>query len=187
MLRLDEFLNDDQNSWNLLFQLQHLGIPTRLLDWSLKWEVALWFAVENEANDYVDGQFWVFSVPNNIHLTDTRNNFFEKNIKDIESTYLINAPIYWSEELSEQVEEIKRQRQFGKFSISSFDKSVIPLEDQPEINQYIEKYCIPSKVKKEIRRRLNSLGLHKDWLYYRDCTNVDLENQIKEILNKTIP
>jgi hypothetical protein len=187
LLRSDEFLNDQQNDWNLLFQLQHLGVQTRMLDWSLKWEVGLWFAVENEENDDVDGQFWVFSVPNEIHLTDTRDNFYNKEIKNIDSTFLINAPIYWSGELSEQVGEIKRQRQFGKFSISSFERAVIPLEEQPEINQYLEKYCIPSSVKKEIRNRLESLGIHEEWLYYRESTNNEFAVKIKELLNNTIP
>lgn len=187
LLRSDEFLNAQQNDWNLLFQLQHLGVETRLLDWSLKWEVGLWFAVENETNDNVDGQFWVFSVPNEIHLTDTRDNFYNKEIKNIDSTFLINAPIYWSGELSEQVGEIKRQRQFGKFSISSFERAVIPLEEQLEINQYLEKYCIPSSAKKEIRNRLKSLGIHEEWLYYRESTNNEFAVKLKELLNKTIP
>jgi hypothetical protein len=187
LLRSDELLSDQQNDWNLLFQLQHLGVPTRMLDWSLKWEVGLWFAVENEENDDVDGQFWVFSVPNEIHLTDKRDNFYSKEIKNIDSTFFINAPIYWSGELSEQVGEIKRQRQFGKFSISSFEKAVIPLEEQPEINQYLEKYCIPSSAKKEIRNRLKLLGIHEEWLYYRESKNNEFALKIKEILNKTIP
>jgi hypothetical protein len=187
LLRSDEFLNDQQNDWNLLFQLQHLGVETRMLDWSLKWEVGLWFAVENQANDYFDGQFWVFSVPNEIHLTDTRDNFYNKRIKNIDSTFLINAPIYWSGELTEQVGVIKRQRQFGKFSISSFEKAIIPLEEQPELNRYLEKYCIPSSAKKEIRNRLKSLGIYEEWLYYRESKNNEIALKIKEILNKTIP
>ena len=108
--------------------MQHLGIPTRFLDWSLKWEVGLWFAVENPANDNVDGQLWIFSVPNEMHPTDTRDNFYNKNLSNLDKTYLINVPIYWSENSKDQLGETKRQRQYGIFSVSSFERSLVPLE-----------------------------------------------------------
>lgn len=133
ILRTDKYFSEYQNNWNLLIQMQHLGLPTRLLDWSLRWDVGLWFAVENPVNDDVDGQFWVFSVPNEIHPTDTRDNFYNKDLNNLDKTYLINAPIYWSDELNNQIGEIKRQRQYGKFSVSSFEKSIIPLENQPDL------------------------------------------------------
>lgn len=187
ILRLDSDLNEKQNLWNILIQSQHLGIPTRFLDWSLKWEVGLWFAVENPDNDDVDGQFWVFSVPNEIHPTDTRDNFYNKDLGNLDKTYLINAPIYWSDELNNQIGEIKRQRQFGKFSVSSFEKSIIPLENQPEVNQHLEKYCIPAAAKEQMRLKLASLGLQKEWLYYRDA-NTDILDKINKITTeKTSP
>jgi hypothetical protein len=154
ILRIDCTLKNKQNLWNILIQAQHLGLPTRFLDWSLKWEVGLWFAVENPRNDDVDGQFWVFSAPDEIHPTDTRDNFYNKDLAFLDKTYLINPPIYWSNVLNEQIGEIKSQRQFGKFSVSPFDKSIIPLEDQPEISPYLEKYCIPAEAKAQIRLEL---------------------------------
>ena len=180
-LRLDSNLNDNQNLWNILIQAQQLGVSTRFLDWSLKWEIGLWFAVENPSNDGVDGQFWIFSVPNEIHPTDSRDNFYNKDLYNLDKTYLINAPIYWSEDLSSQIGEIKRQRQFGKFSVSSFGKSIIPLENQPEINPYLEKYCIPAEAKGQMRLKLASLGIQKEWLYYNDA-----KTEILEKLDKII-
>src|SRR5690606_30776600 len=51
-----------KKDWYLLAQAQHCRLPTRLLDWTLKMEIALFFAVEeNPAFDDHDGQFWVFS------------------------------------------------------------------------------------------------------------------------------
>jgi hypothetical protein len=175
LIRIDSDLNDKQNLWNILIQAQHLGVPTRFLDWSQKWKVGLWFAVENPSNDNVDGQFWIFSVPNEIHPTDSRDNFYNKDFYNLDKTYLINAPIYWSEDLNSQIGEIKRQRQFGKFSVSSFGKSIIPLENQPEINPYLEKYCIPAEAKGQMRLKLASLGIQKEWLYYNDAKTEILE------------
>jgi hypothetical protein len=183
ILRIDNVLTESQNVWNILIQMQHLAIPTRLLDWTLKWEVGLWFAVEKPENDNVDGQFWIFSPLNEIHATDTRDNFYNKDLNNLDKTYLINAPIYWSDDLKNQIGEIRRQRQFGKFSISSFEKSIVPLENQPAVNIYLEKYCIKAKAKKHIRLRLASLGLQDEWLYYRDA-NTELLEKINKIVHQ---
>lgn len=175
LLRIDPLLNDKQNIWNILFQAQHLEISTRLLDWTMDWKVALWFAVENPNNDGIDGQFWVFTAPDKIHSTDTRDSFYKKDLDNLDKTYLINVPIYWSEELPLQVGDVKRQRQFGKFTISPYESSFTPLEKQPEIIPYLEKYCIPAKAKKQIRLDLEKKGIHREWLYYRDANKDILE------------
>src|ERR1700722_10898929 len=76
-IRVDPNLSDEQNKWTLAVQAQHLAIPTRLLDWTIHWKVALWFAVEEAKNDAVDGQFWIFSVPHVINYNDTRPSFLQ--------------------------------------------------------------------------------------------------------------
>lgn len=48
--------NQDVFSW--LFLMQHYRLPTRLLDWSESPLVALFFAVEEEAQDCSDAAIW---------------------------------------------------------------------------------------------------------------------------------
>ncbi len=41
----------------IIFQAQHLGVPTIFMDWSREWEKALYFAVHPEKYIDVPGQF----------------------------------------------------------------------------------------------------------------------------------
>lgn len=38
----------NDSSWEILFQMRHHGIPTRLIDWSTSFAVALYFALNNQ-------------------------------------------------------------------------------------------------------------------------------------------
>lgn len=50
--KLSQHLKDShQNEWNLLIDMQHYFVPTRLLDWSESLGVALFFAVTNHQDD----------------------------------------------------------------------------------------------------------------------------------------
>lgn len=53
----DTFL--PESDLELLFVMQHFGVPTRLLDWSENALVALWFAVEDPLHDLRRGRVWL--------------------------------------------------------------------------------------------------------------------------------
>jgi len=46
MIDIPQNLNGFNQYWYWLASAQHLGIPTRLLDWTLCTEIALYFAVK---------------------------------------------------------------------------------------------------------------------------------------------
>jgi len=56
------------NSWDLLCQMRHYGVPTRLLDWSGSLDVALFFALRNITSDQ-DVFLWCLNA-NGLHLKE---------------------------------------------------------------------------------------------------------------------
>jgi len=69
-----------KNYWYSLFQAQHLGLKTRLMDWSIGWETALMFVVNDEKHHGKDGSFWIYFCQ--------RENLF--NVDNIEEITAIN-------------------------------------------------------------------------------------------------
>ena len=52
-----------ENEWYKLIQAQHINVPTRLMDWTLSADIALYFATCNnhKDDDLFDGQLWIYN------------------------------------------------------------------------------------------------------------------------------
>lgn len=160
--------------WFCFFQAQHLGIKTRLMDWTMRWEIALMFAVNEESHFGKDGQFWIFICPKKyvIH-SGNLEELYNTHPLEIKGSYMINSPFYQSIEGGEYVAERRRARQHGRFFIQPFDKAIIPLEEQPEINQQLIKYIIDGDSKERIKEELGRITT--EWAYYRHDDNISDE------------
>jgi hypothetical protein len=164
--------------WFFLYQAQHLGLKTRLMDWTMNWEIALLFAVNEEKDFGKDGQFWIFLCPRKYIIND-RNlaEIYNTSPLCIDNNYMINSPSYQDLKMNDYIGEKRRLRQHGRFFVQPLDKGNIPMEEQEELKPFLRKYIIDGNSKERIKTELNKIT--KDWAYYRYDDNI--ENEIKKL------
>jgi hypothetical protein len=176
-------------SWDLLFQAQHCGLKTTLIDWTMNIAPSLFFGVEESTIQYIeesDGQLWVFMLPGNQLLNTDGNEdgkaYFRYDPFTLTEGFMTNVPIYL-DDLEERICEQRISRQGGRFYISAADTCNIPMNKQPAIAQYLFRFKIPAKCKKQIRTELNDHHINHETTYVKQSPEHDA---IAATLNKEI-
>jgi hypothetical protein len=185
-----------QNDWAWLMQGQHYGIPTRMLDWTLKPEVGLYFAVDNPNMDNVDAQFLVMYYPLFDIKTESyeHHQYYDIHTKDITDTWFMN-PSFYDERDDDTIGETRRARQHGKFSMQPYEQSLLGLEEQPAFMRswtetfepVIEKYIIPAQFKPQLRLDMIARGWHGEYLYANDDVVMnEIRDECKQLLSEIV-
>lgn len=179
LLRKSKYNYSHFGDWELMWQAQHYELPTRLLDWSIDPKVALYFSVINENHDDFDSQFWVLQIPMSFH--DHEYEHLNNSLETYSKTKLLNPYFNDENDFDNQVGELRRMRQHGKFYFQSYKKSLIPMEEQDDIKQYLTKYIIPKDKKKKFRDFLAKEKYNEKLLLpNRDTEIVNLIEEIKK-------
>lgn len=173
-----------RNEWEWIAQAQHYRLPTRFLDWTIKPEMALFFAVENQSHYNSDGQFWIFLCPPELFKTDgDEEEFFSHSPYVSQQTIFLNPCFFWDEgKHSSQLAESRRSGQWGRFSVSSHEKSLIPMEEDVDMRKYLQKYVVPKEAKPALRNYLMDLSYSNENIYIEG--NATINHIITEIRNK---
>ena len=144
--------------WNALFQAQHAGIKTTLLDWSARIDRAIYFAVEKDNCFERDaGQLWVYLILKQSIVGDCVN---ELDSYDIKNGMMLNITVD-IDDLDKRLWEKKINNQFGTFYVSACEKCSTAMNQQPEIKPHLFRFRIPAEFKTVIRGDLDKRNL--DW------------------------
>ena len=162
---IPENSNSFDQDWYWLTQAQHLGIPTRLLDWTLCSEIALYFAVSDNTCKNQDGDFWIFFVPDELNIYNQSENISTIKPFQNEKDLFINIPVHWNKNYEKNEPQRNILSQQGKFFIRSFGNSLTPLETEPFYQKYLLRYKIPSNNKSNLLTELNSMNYTEKTIY----------------------
>jgi hypothetical protein len=160
--------------WDLLFQAQHAGIKTSLLDWTPEILQALFFATEESAItdiEKADGQLWVFLARfrtiRSHNEWPVKDSFYEQDPSSISEGYLINSSIYL-DDLGKRLFESRMYKQKGRFYLSSKENFGIAMNRQNDVVPLLFRFIIPASHKAVIREELKERGITREYLYVEE-------------------
>jgi hypothetical protein len=168
-------IENSNSSWDVLFSMQHHGLPTRLLDWTLTFSVALYFSIKEyvfletlppmrgitktpcvwvlnpyELNRSILGNAAILN-PHTDLIGNYQENFIERS-KDIGADVMAINPTKSSRRLAVQK---------GVFTLHS--NLFKPLEDYN--GQFLKRYDLPRKVIPDAIRFLMLAGTNEFSLF----------------------
>ena len=151
--------------WILLQQAQHFRMPTRIIDWTAKWEAGLYFAVANPINDDVDGQFWIYLVPEELYTSRTGvdpHAYFDIDPYSIDRPLFLSETTFWDKDFDRKMALGRRFRQYNRLCVQPYEAMMKPLEEQEFHSQNLFKIIIPARAKKDIREELAKENFNED-------------------------
>ncbi len=176
------FLSRD--SWDLIFLMQHYGVPTRLLDWTESPLIALFFALESPAAK--DACVWLFDpadwnrgilqdIGEHRKIFSTSDDFLDQYHPEKRSDTARSEPVA----IHGMVNNARINAQKGKFVL--FGQKIEDLEKfsksrkEKWVNTPLDKVVIPKHAIEAMRRELTDMGVTHTTIY------PDLEGLAAEI------
>lgn len=163
--------------WTVRFQYQHLGLPTRLLDWSASHKTALYFAVEDKRYWEKDGQFWIYQSKDEVFYSQEHLDYLNTSINNISGISFINQPTVDNPTIGEE----RRRNQNGIFSVQDLESAIIPFEEQKNLKGILTKIIVDGNSKEQIFEELNEDDINHRKMYLQKFPVIDeIINSLKE-------
>ncbi|MEP5339947.1 MAG: FRG domain-containing protein [Algibacter sp.] len=172
--------------WDLMFQAQHAGVKTNLIDLSTSSISSSYFMSEpSEKHEHSDGQLWGLLVPHDFILNETSD--YEKllypnfNPFDLDSSFVCNVPTYIND-IDQRTYQFRLFRQHGRLFASSNSDLEVPLNKKDFWKNMIVRVRVKADAKKVIFEELKANGIDEDRLILTQ--NEEATKLIKEINNE---
>lgn len=151
-------------NWDILFQAQHAGIKTNLIDVSPSISHAAYFTCSTpDRYKSNDGQLWCILVPDEFHYIESteynKNCYPNYNAFNLETSFLCNPPIFL-DEIEERTYQFRLYRQRGKLFTSSDETLNIPLNKKIFWENMIIRIRISPEAKVTIARDLDKININ---------------------------
>ncbi len=140
-----------KNDWLILAQAQHLRIPTILMDWSINWKTALFFAAFDIKNIHKSGALWILNASsylNNDDLLREDSIYYSDPLNYTGASRIINIATDCNSLDFLALQRIKYQG--GRFLITSLNQKFNEVEFMEDFNNRLTKIIITSACKLEI-------------------------------------
>ncbi len=174
-----------KSDWETLFEMQHYGVPTRLLDWTETFGIALFFACGPYYRDGVDAALYLLNpvelnrqsrVDRLYRIPDDEKEFIYKEIYWHNRPFAPRAPI--SVEPHFINDRMKAQR--GMFTVD--DDSIDPIEEN--FPSAVKKITLPSDAIPEAREFLSLANLNPLTVYPDQAGLADYLRDNSELIKR---
>lgn len=154
--------------WDLLFQAQHAGVKTNLIDFSTSsFHSAFFLAEPSVKHENDDGQFWGLLVPFEFIYNEKTN--YDKllypnyNPYNLDSSFVCNVPTF-IDDIDQRTYQFRLFRQHGRLFASNDSDLSVPLEKKEFWKNMIIRIKVKAEDKKTIYEGLKKIGIDKDRL-----------------------
>lgn len=164
-------------SWDLLFQAQHAGVKTNLIDFSTSSVLSSFFMCEpSEEHENVDGQLWGLLVPSDFIFNETSDYdklvYPESNPFELDRSFMCNIPTYIND-IDERTYQFRLFRQHGRLFASGDSDLDVPLNKKEFWNNMIFRVRVYAEAKKTIYKELIERGIDRNTMMIIETEDAD--------------
>lgn len=159
-------------NWDLLFQAQHAGVKTNLVDLSTRISDSAFFACEPSLkHDEKDAQLWCILVPSEFLYVESSQYdtpcYTKLNPFELEKSFVCNVPIF-IDNIGQRTYQFRLFRQHGRFFAFANKDMNIPLNKKEFWENMMVRVKISPENKKVIFSQLKDAGICHNQLVLED-------------------
>lgn len=173
-------------NWDLLFQAQHAGVRTNLIDFSISCVLSSFFICEPcEEHKNSDGQLWALLAPSEFIFNETSDYeehvYPDSNPFELDKSFMCNVPTY-IDDIDEKTYQFRLFRQHRRLFASGNPDIEVPLNKKEFWKNMIFRVRVPADAKKLIFKELLENGIDRKSMMIIETEDAD--KIIEEVNNE---